>query len=286
MPNRKIMLAINLGLVLVLIYVITKIVSAPAETAQSNQQKKTAQQDDATVNSLTPSDATQKDYDDIVKRSLFTKPEPTSGDKSANPDIPTSEIVDAEQELKLKLQGTIAGPENLARAIITNLATKVTGLYRNQDVIAGARIAKIEKHCVILVHNGQRKLLKLEASLSNPQKKLKKSTGLAQKNVSNNTITQKGPRFTNKIIEDIIKTANIKPYSVDNQTQGLRVSDLEKVDMAGLIGLKDGDVIHRVNGQVLTSKQKAFQVFKKARNQTFLDIELIRNNQIKTLSLP
>ena len=73
---------------------------------------------------------------------------------------------------------------------------------------------------------------------------------------------------------------------VDDQPQGMKITGLEKVAIAELIGLKNGDVIQVVNNQKLTSKQKAFQVFKKAATQTSLDIDLLRGNKLKTLSFP
>jgi len=50
------------------------------------------------------------------------------------------------------------------------------------------------------------------------------------------------------------------------------------------LGLKNGDIIRTVNGHRLTSKQKAYQIFKKARSQAAMNIELLRDNETKTLS--
>ncbi|MCP4707620.1 MAG: hypothetical protein GY869_03260 [Planctomycetes bacterium] len=66
----------------------------------------------------------------------------------------------------------------------------------------------------------------------------------------------------------------------------MRITKLENVKNAKLLGLKDGDVIRLVNGQLVTNKQKAFQVIRKARTQPFLDVEIQRDSFTKTISFP
>jgi len=51
-----------------------------------------------------------------------------------------------------------------------------------------------------------------------------------------------------------------------------------------IFGFKNGDVIQNVNGQALTDKQKAFQVIKKARSQSSLSVQLLRNQHKMDLS--
>jgi general secretion pathway protein C len=85
-------------------------------------------------------------------------------------------------------------------------------------------------------------------------------------------------------VEDIFHKATIEPCVQENQTCGLRITGLENTPVAGLFGLRNGDVVERINGQDLTNKQKAFQVLQKARNQRTIHIELRRNGKAKSLS--
>jgi type II secretory pathway component PulC len=70
----------------------------------------------------------------------------------------------------------------------------------------------------------------------------------------------------------------------NHRTEGLKISGLEKIPMAERFGLQNGDVVQSINGQQLTSKQKAFQVLMKARTQSKVDIQLLRDGQRKGLS--
>ena len=85
-------------------------------------------------------------------------------------------------------------------------------------------------------------------------------------------------------IESILNKAAIEPYLVDGQVEGLKITDLDKIPMAKTFGLNEGDIIRQVNGHRLISKQQAFQVFKKARSQASMDLELLSDGQTRELS--
>ena len=64
----------------------------------------------------------------------------------------------------------------------------------------------------------------------------------------------------------------------------MKITGLDQSPLAALVGLRDGDVVQTVNGQDLDSKQKAFQILKKARTQSKIDIHVLRNGKAKNLS--
>jgi len=70
----------------------------------------------------------------------------------------------------------------------------------------------------------------------------------------------------------------------NDRTEGLKITGLESFPMAQALGLQNGDVVQSVNGQQLTSKQKAFQVLMKAKTQSKIDFQLLRDGKSKNLS--
>ena len=77
----------------------------------------------------------------------------------------------------------------------------------------------------------------------------------------------------------------IEPYTLDNQTEGLKITGLENMKAMQGLGLKNGDIIRMVNGHQLTSKQKAYQILKKAKSQSDINLELSRDGKTKKLSI-
>jgi type II secretion system protein C len=199
----------------------------------------------------------------------------------------------AGRELGLSLLGTLAGSPMISRAIIKDLKTNTVGLYRVGDTVSTARIDTIEKDIVVLLDMGQRKILSLwtsESKQNGSEHKLAYSSNADKslRTAGADSIVMPKPveRAEQTNIDTMLRKAVIKPVSVNGQTEGLMITGVEDTAIAKKLGLKDGDVIRVVNGQRLTNKQQAYQVFKKAGAQPSVDLELSRGNNIKTLSFP
>ena len=85
-------------------------------------------------------------------------------------------------------------------------------------------------------------------------------------------------------IKVFLEKMEVAPYIINGQQEGLCITGLDDLSMAGHLGFKNGDVIQTINGQMLTDKQKAFQVLKKARSQSSLSVQLLRNRHKMDLS--
>jgi len=195
------------------------------------------------------------------------------------------------EQLGLVLLGTVSGGPAVARAVIKNIQTNVIDLYKTGQSIAAARIETIEKEQVMLLHDGRLKVLRLNSSYSpgsighkgNPENRTAKQKVKAPQTHSHQEVVS---TYRTKIrtVESILKKAKIKPYVVNGRVEGLRLTGLDKIEAAAGLGLKEGDVIQVINGQKLDSKQKAYQIFMKARSQKVMNFELLRDGERKKLS--
>jgi len=86
-----------------------------------------------------------------------------------------------------------------------------------------------------------------------------------------------------KCIETVLKKAAIESYCINGQIEGLRISGLDKILVAKELLLKSGDIIRVVNGQPLSSKIRAYKIFKRARKLSTMEIELLRDGKSQTL---
>jgi type II secretion system protein C len=225
-----------------------------------------------------------RDYSAIVQRNLFTEP-----DRLALHTGPSrSQMLDSlpsAEELGLKLIGTIAGNPAVSRAIIQNARNNTINDYRIGDVVASATVESIQREAVVLRHQGRQLVLRQHTGTGADRGDSEQNS--EQRNSASATPSQGAavPLSTQAgYVEEVFRKVEIEPYVKNNRTQGLRVSGLEKVPMAELFGLKNGDVIQTINGQQLTSKQKAFQVLMKAKSQSRIDIQLLRDGKNKDLS--
>lgn len=231
-----------------------------------------------------PEDQSRSDYLEIVRRNLFTGTDGIAYPQ-ANASRSAFDSMASAGELGLKLMGAIAGGPAASRAIIQNTSDKTIGTYRIGDVVASATVDAIQRDAVILRHQGRHLVLRLHTGAGNDDRG---ASGREQQRAIAQTAPVTGgptPLSTQAgYVEEVFHNVTIEPYRKNNRTQGLRISGLEKVPLAEMFGLKNGDVIRTINGQQLTSKQKAFQVLMKAKTQSRVDIQLLRDGKSKDLS--
>jgi len=226
---------------------------------------------------------TQQELDEIVSKDIFGHEPPvsTNTDEKGTGSSNTEPITETAAN-HLELHGTVAGPPEIAIAIINDRQKNVTDTYKIGDRVSGTKIISITKDAVILSENGQKKILKLNTSRSQT------APATANQAVASQPTAKPAPnpvssRRRIQILEKILSEAEIEPALVNNQAIGLQISNLDKVPLSGFLGLKDGDIIQTVNGQEINSKQKAFQVFRKAKMQPEIVLELLRNGKLERL---
>ena len=290
---RKVLLVFKLALVLVLSFVIIRTVLMPQHPAGIFTPASAVGTENIGANRAeNPAETAVEDYSVIAAQNIFGGADSTDAeDKTLQVNKFDDVMKLAEEELSLELVGTVCGNTAVSRAIIINTKTKLLGMYKTGQNIGGARIKSIEENAVILLHNGERKMLMLNR------------TGRDNKNntrmLSPAAVSEHG-KFVGPVLpvkesfdesptkithlEMILNKAAIEPYHVDDQVEGLRITNLETIPMAKAFGLKEGDILRRVNGHRLVSKQQAFQVFKKARSQTTMSLELLSGDESKELS--
>jgi hypothetical protein len=82
-----------------------------------------------------------------------------------------------------------------------------------------------------------------------------------------------------KSVERILRKADIEPYYRDGQINGLQITGLDEKTEAEAVFLKNGDVILAVNGQTLSSKKEAYDIFIDARKEPIMIIDLLQKGQ-------
>ncbi len=221
------------------------------------------------------------DYGEILRGNLFsgTDDTPDAGRPQALDALPSAE------DLGLRLVGTIAGGPAVSRANIQNIKANTTGVYKIGDAIGAATVEAIQQDAVVLRHEGRQLILRQHTGTTGgegqPADKTQKQT---EEQASPAGERSALPPVKTDYMAEVFRKATVEPYVKNQRTEGLRITGLDKIPMAGMFGFKDGDVIRSVNGQQLTSKQKAFQVLMKARTQSKVDVELLRNGKSKDLS--
>ncbi len=286
---RKVLFVFKLALVLVLSFVIIRTVIMPRNPAEIFQPASAAGIENISAEEAEkPAENSVEDYSILVAQNIFGVSD-ISDVEEKSPEVDDA-VTLAGEELNLELVGTVCGSTSVSRAIIKNTKNQQLGMYKTGQNIAGASINRIEENAVILLHNGKRKMLTLNRAgesknntqaLSSP---VISETGKVAGPVLPDEQSLAGAPTEIEHLEVILNEAAIEPYLVDGQIEGLKITDLDKIPAAKSFGLKNGDIVRRLNGHRLTSKQKAFQVFKKAKSESTVSLELLNNGETRELS--
>ncbi len=283
----RLLRAAKAGLVIVLLYTVAQAVMVPFRLDTALKPKVVAgdEQSRSPV-TVTTGNEGPADYLVIVENDLFA---PGSG--PADPHVSQApDAMRSAEELGLKLVGAVAFPGNpsVSRAVIETSQTKSAQPYKIGDTVASATIESIKPDQVILRHAGQRRVLVLRTATAVTDQASpgadanSKATNPEKLATDNQPLPQTSARLN--YVEAVFRKASIEPYVQEGRTEGLRITGLDQTPLTATFGLRNGDIVRNVNGQDLTSKQKAFQVLKKARTQSKLDIELLRGGKTKNLS--
>ena len=232
-------------------------------------------------------------YKIILERNIFSSAEASIIKENSQHGIKRASTPFVKE---LRLLATVAGDEEVACAVIENSKTKIQDLYKTGDIIEGTQIERIERNRIILVKRGQREILELnlteggsESIEKGPEPVMAQKPSFAE--VVN--IVSPTEREINKEafyartggMAAVLKKMEINPYVANGKENGIRISGLDDLILAKYVGFESGDIIQNINGQSVTNKRKAFQILKKARVQPSLEIQLLRNQEKRELSL-
>jgi general secretion pathway protein C len=241
--------------------------------------------------------STQKNlntYSVISRRNIFNS-QSTGESASGQQRAQRSDEPLRKTELNIKLVGTIVGSREDSFAIIEDSAAQKQDLYQIDDMVQDqARILDISRCRVVILREGQQEVLEcveeedrgrgagtMTASTS-PQ-----STEFAGiKKLAENSYAIDEKEVENAInnINQLMTQVRVVPNFQDGKTTGFKVFAIKPNSVFANVGLRNGDVIQRVNDRDITTPDKAFQAFQELRNERNLTIQISRGGENKTLN--
>ena len=76
----------------------------------------------------------------------------------------------------------------------------------------------------------------------------------------------------------------VQPHYRDGRPNGFRLNGLSSDSIFSAIGIRNGDVIHSVNGQVVDSPQRAMELYRSLMTSSRVEMTVERRGQQETLT--
>ena len=226
---------------------------------------------------------------------------------SAKP-VETTEQIEAAPvkitDLRLKLWGVaLRGPEN-SYCIIEEEKLREQGVYKvGAEVPGGAVVKEVEWDRVILTVGGKDEILELEDGMTGGPRMAPAPFGAAAGSRSTAAASASAPVTGVEVISDteyVVDRAEVDnalenmsqlftqiravPHFEGGEATGFRLFAIRRGSLFDKIGLKNGDIIRSINGQVMNDPTRALALLEQLREARDLSVAVTRNRKDQTIN--
>lgn len=205
--------------------------------------------------------------------------------------------------LSLELMGTIAGPERVALAVIRAKANQNVDVFRVGDkVFNQATVIKIERMRVVLDRGGQVEVLEIEeegkpaadgggvsriespapASASPGDSTAPGNLEVREVDQEHFEIDRAGFESVVSDLAPLLTQARVVPHFEEGKLTGYKIFAIKQGSVYEKIGLRNGDVLVSVNGNVIDDPTKAMQLLTQLKTEDEFKIDLARGGKQMT----
>jgi general secretion pathway protein C len=192
---------------------------------------------------------------------------------------------------ELLLLGTAVGSFRETFALVQKVSSKEERVFRLGDqVFSTGQLVSVKKDVAEILVGGKRVKIMTptaaaaeasQASMPPPSQ----PGGLAsQVGAGSYVIDQRALNAALDNIGQAMTDARLLPSVKDGKVEGFRASEVKPLGVFGTVGIRNGDVLLRVNDFAIDSPEKAIQSFASLKGQNRIKLDLIRDGQPTSLN--
>jgi general secretion pathway protein C len=190
---------------------------------------------------------------------------------------------------ELMLLGTAVGSFRETFALVRHTQKQEERVFRLGDMVYDAgRLVEVTRERAFIVVGGKKVelLTPMTPPAAAPAQPGAPQGGVPVANVGggNFVIDQRALNAALDNPAQAMSDARLLPSQKDGKVEGFRASEVKPNGLFGLIGVKNGDVLQRLNDFPLDSPDKALQSFIALKGQSRLKLDLIRDGQPATFN--
>jgi general secretion pathway protein C len=236
-------------------------------------------------------------YQPICERNLFDSLKRAQCSAEAPEGSEGGGILDLNSEpIKSDIGATLLGTmvstnPNFSFATVQVKGSSDSETYRIEQMLLGeAKIYDIQRNTIYFIRNGHREYLEVE----NLPSIYVASPGGAPVPMQPGGVRLEGDKAivararvdaTLGDLNQVVQQARMVPNFKDGAVDGFKVFAIQPNSIFQQLGLQNGDVIQRINGNEINSVEKAIPMLQLARNESTVTIDLIRGGAKKTLTI-
>lgn len=189
----------------------------------------------------------------------------------------------------LLLIGTVVGPKNLSYAIFED---KSKSTPHKQEVFAYREnvynygiLTRIDKESIELTQGSEKYIIPFVEKKNGTKKLQVKSINSSQKSFVKKLGDKQYLLDRKKLLqslnnpEHILTDARLLPNIQNGKQKGFKVSEVKPKGLYASIGLKNGDILQRINGLEISNPEVAIQAISAVRGMNSIELDIIRNGK-------
>lgn len=227
-------------------------------------------------------------YAPILANGLFGKA--TQGQLTAVVNAPASaQAAPVTAPADLLLLGTAVGSFRETFALVRNNTKQEERVFRLGDIVFDAgRLVEVKKEQAFIVVGGKK--VELLTPMTPPSAAppgppaAHGGSGVTSTGAGSFVIDQRALNAALDNPSQAMTDARLLPSQKDGKVEGFRASEVKPAGLFAMIGIKNGDVLLRLNDFPIDSPDKALQSFIALKGQNRLKLDMIRDGQPVTFS--
>jgi general secretion pathway protein C len=193
---------------------------------------------------------------------------------------------------ELMLLGTVVGSYRETFALVRHTAKQEERVFRLGDMVFDAgRLAEVGKERAFIVINNKKVelLTPMMPPASSPAAQPAAGathaiTAVSSSGAGNFVIDQRALNAALDNPAQAMSDARLLPSQKDGKVEGFKASEVKPNGVFSMIGIKNGDVLLRLNDFPMDSPDKALQSFIALKGQSRLKLDIIREGQPQTFN--
>lgn len=191
---------------------------------------------------------------------------------------------------ELLLLGTATGSFRETFALVRHTTRQEERVFRLGDMVFDAgRLVQVTREQAYIVVNGKKVELLTPMSLSSAAAPAQQpaghpATGVTSTGAGSFVIDQRALNAALDNIGQAMTDARLLPSQKDGKVEGFRASEVKPSGVFAMIGIKNGDVLLRLNDFPIDSPDKALQSFIALKGQNRLKLDMIRDGRPVTFN--
>lgn len=228
----------------------------------------------------------------ILERNIFNS-KPVFVPPPAADFTPIAPVREEKPPVPIKLIGTVAGSEDYSYAIIEDPFQKTNKIFRINDSIApGIKLLDITRNRITISRDGKKEDIEPGGQdtpfQAQPRPPVHQpppvSPGTSQAFQPTVMIAREELEEATQDMNKLLTQARLVPNFTGGVADGFRIFSIVPSSLFEKVGLKNGDILHSINGSELKDPEKALQVYQLLKDSDRFVIDLMRAGQKMTLN--